>query len=282
MNIEKNKTANSASIGALLLDAGKISVTDAERIIALQKQKNLRFGDAAKQLGLINEDDIQKVLSTQFDFPYLDGSEENFSRDLVAAYQPFSTQVEAFRAIRGQIILRCHDTHKTIPLVSYGREEGKSFMAANLAIVFSQLGEKTLLIDADLRHPNQHNLFKLKNDYGLSDILAGRISTDVIHKIPAFRDLSVLTAGTTPPNPIELLSRGFKNCLKELQPQFDVILIDTSACELGIDAQTVSGYAGKALLLARQDHTKINELQSIKEDFLESGSQCIGSIILNF
>ena len=89
MSNEITKIENTASMGALLLDAGKISASDAERIIALQKQKGMLFGDAAKALGLINDDDIQKALSYQFDFPFLTASEENFSQELVAAYQPY-------------------------------------------------------------------------------------------------------------------------------------------------------------------------------------------------
>ncbi|HEY8097249.1 MAG TPA: chain length determinant protein tyrosine kinase EpsG, partial [Methylobacter sp.] len=227
---ELTKTENTASIGtsmgALLLDAGKINASDAERIIILQKQKGMQFGDAAKALGLINDGDIQKALSHQFDFPFLTASEEHFSRELVAAYQPFSAQVEALRAVRGQLMLRWFiDVHKTLAVVSPSRGEGRSYMAANLAIVFSQLGERTLLIDADLRHSRQQALFKLQGGYGLSDVLAGRSDLTAVTRIPAFRDLSILPAGTVPPNPVELISRGLKNCLQQLQTQFDVILI---------------------------------------------------------
>ncbi|MGZ5059665.1 MAG: chain length determinant protein tyrosine kinase EpsG, partial [Methylobacter sp.] len=176
-----NKLKNTASMGALLLDAGKLSTRDVERIVELQKQKAMLFGDAAKLLGLINDDDIQKALSYQFDFPFLATSEESFSQELVAAYQPMSLQVEALRAVRGQLMLRWFtNVHKTLTLVSLSRGEGRSLMAANLAIVFSQLGERTLLIDADLRQPRQHTLFKLQSVYGLSDVLAGRADLTVI------------------------------------------------------------------------------------------------------
>jgi protein-tyrosine kinase len=277
------KLQNSASMGALLLDAGKISPRDAERIIALQKQKGMLFGDAAKALGLVNDDDIQRALSYQFDFPFLSESEENFSHELIAAYQPMSTQVEALRAVRGQLMLRWFsNVHRTLTLISLSRGEGRSLMAANLAIVFSQLGERTLLIDADLRQPRQHSLFKLQSMYGLSDVLAGRADLTVITRIPAFRDLSVLPAGTIPPNPVELISRGLKKCLHELQTQFDVILIDTPPAEQAIDAQIVASNCGGSLLVVRQHKTRMNDLQLLKDALHDTGSQCLGVVLTDF
>ncbi len=283
MSNKMTKIENTASMGALLLDTGKISARDAERIIALQKQKGLLFGDAAKMLGLVDDDDIQKALSYQFDFPFLTASDESFSHELVAAYQPMSLQVEALRAVRGQLMLRWfNNVHKTLTLVSLSRGEGRSLMAANLAIVFSQLGERTLLIDADLRQPRQHALFKLQSAYGLSDVLAGRADLTVITRIPAFRDLSILPAGTVPPNPVELISRGLKKCLKELQTQFDVILIDTPSAEQAIDAQIIASNCGGALLVVRQHKTKTNDLQLLKEALHDTGSQCLGVVLTDF
>ncbi|MDI1292155.1 MAG: chain length determinant protein tyrosine kinase EpsG [Methylobacter sp.] len=277
------KTESPISMGALFLDAGKISVGDAERIIVLQKQKGIRFGEAAKALGLITDDDIQEALSQQFDFPFLAASEENFSRELIAAYQPFSAQVEALRALRGQLMLRWFlDAHKTLALVSPRQGEGRSNIAANLAIVFSQLGERTLLIDADLRQPQQHALFKLHNVYGLSDVLAGRADLTGVTRIPGFRDLSVLPAGTVPPNPVELISRGLKTCLHQLRSQFDVILIDTPSAEQGIDAQIIASHCGGALLVARQHKTRLNDLQLLKEALQDTGSQCVGAVLTDF
>lgn len=274
---------NPVSIGALLLDDGKISPSDAERIIALQKQKGLLFGDAAKELGLINDDDIQKALANQFDYPILTSLDENFSRELVAAYQPYSAEVEALRAVRGQLMLRWfNENQKTLALVSPSQGEGRSHLAANLAVVFSQLGERTLLIDADLRQPRQHKLFKLQGLYGLSDVLGGRADLSVVTQIPSFRDLSILPAGTIAPNPVELISRDFKNCLQQLQTHFDVILIDTPPADQGMDAQIITSYCGGALLLARQHQTRLHDLNQLKQDLFETGSQCLGAVITNF
>ena len=280
---EITKSESTASIGALLLEAGKITEGDAERIVALQKHNNMRFGDAAKSLGLINDDDIQKALSHQFDFPFLFENEEHFSQELIAAYQPFSKQVCALQSMREQLMLRWFsDAHKTLALVSPNRCEGRSFIAANLAIVFSQLGKRTLLIDADLRQPKQHTLFKLQDCYGLSDLLAGRADLTVITQLEAFRNLSILPAGTVLPNPTEWISRSLRNCLLQLQKQFDVILIDTPSADQGMDAQIISSLAGGSILVVRQNKTQLNSLQLLKEAIQDTGGNCLGAVLNEF
>jgi protein-tyrosine kinase len=277
------KSEYPASIGAMLLAAGKISAEDVERIIAFQKQKGISFGQAAKTLGLITDDDIQSILSQQFDFPILTSSQDRFSTDLVAAYQPYNEQVEALRIVREQLMLRWFiEGHKYLAVVSPSRGEGRSYVAANLAIVFSQLGERTLLIDADLRQPRQHDLFKFQNSYGLSDLLAGRTDLSVITKIPVFHGLSVLPAGTIPPNPVELIRKGLKNCLQQLQTMFDVILIDTPSAEQGMDAQIIALSCGAALIVARQDKTRFQDLKSLREALYTSGSQYHCAVLTNF
>ena len=99
------------SIGAILMDAGLLRPEDAERILLLQRQENLRFGEAAVRLGLLTEADIQFGLARQFSFPYLRSNpdKKSISEEVVAAYQPFSPMVEQMRAIRSQIMLRWID-----------------------------------------------------------------------------------------------------------------------------------------------------------------------------
>ena len=170
-------TGSGRAIGAILIDAGRLSPDGAERILRAQRDGGLRFGDAAISLGLLKESDIQFALSRQFDYPFLQPGESSVSDEVVAAYRPFTHQVEELRALRSQLMLRWFDAEaerKTLAIVSPERGEGRSFIAANLAVVFSQLGERTLLIDADMRNPRQHTMFAVSNRLGLSETLAGR------------------------------------------------------------------------------------------------------------
>src|SRR5450830_853253 len=95
-----------ANMGLMLVEQGKMTPDEVESVRRLQKAEGLRFGEAAQRLGLITEADIQQVLARQFDYPYLQAGQGNYSPRLLAAYQPFSPQVEALRAIRSQLMLR--------------------------------------------------------------------------------------------------------------------------------------------------------------------------------
>lgn len=272
------------SIGHMLLDMGKITPVEAERVLRLQKESGMRFGDAALKLGLITEADIQLVLAQQFDYPYLLPGQGNHPPELVVAYQPFGEQVEVFRAVRSQLMLRWFTSgRKALAIVGYNLDNGVSLFTANLAVVFSQLGERTLLIDANLRYPQQHEIFNLKNKQGLSDVLADRANvSEVIAKIDSFVDLSVIPAGTLPPNPLEILNRStFDKLNDQLANQFDVILYDTLAFSSGVDALAIAARTGGVLVVARKDNTHLNDLNIMNEHLKRCGTEIIGSILMD-
>lgn len=252
----------------------------------MQREKSLRFGDAGIQLGLLTQTDVEFALSRQFDYPYLLRGESAVSEDLVAAYAPFSSQVEALRALRGQLMLHWFDSnpaHKALAIVSADRNEGRSFIAANLAVVFSQLGEQTLLIDADMRNPCQHTLFCLDNGVGLSAVLSGRGGHDAIQRIPALRDLSVLPAGAVPPNPAELLSRPpFPRLLHDLVAQFDIIIFDTPAASESAATLTIAVRASAALIVARKNATRISQVRGIANSLADAKAIVVGTVLNEF
>ncbi|MES2349835.1 MAG: chain length determinant protein tyrosine kinase EpsG [Pseudomonadota bacterium] len=273
-----------SSIGGLLLESGKITPENAERVLRMQRELGIRFGEAAQRLGLITEADIQHVLARQFDYPYLLENEGKFSHQLVAAYQPFSVQVETLRAIRSQLILRWFQTgRKSLAILSINPEDNAALFCANLAIVFSQLGEHTLLVDANLRAPRQSELFDLKAQQGLSDMLAGRAEASSAAKIDSFVDLSVLPAGTLPPNPQELLNRPAFGALNmQLENRYDVVLYDTPALSLGSESLAIAARAGGALLLARKNKTPLADLNAVTTQLTSTGVQVVGSVLVDF
>ena len=273
-----------SSIGGLLLESGKITPENAERVLRMQKELGIRFGEAAQRLGLITEADIQQVLALQFDYPYLQAGEGNFSKKLVAAYDPFSPQMEQLRAVRSQLMLRWFARgHKSLAVVGVNSGDGASLFAANLAVVFSQLGERTLLVDANMRRPAQQEIFDLKGRQGLSDILAGRAQTDVVAKIDSFVSLSVLAGGTLPPNPQELLSRpAFQALNTELGLQHDVVLYDTAPFSAGADANAVGIRTGGVLLVARKNQTLLADMASVTDQMQQLGIQVVGAVLVDF
>ncbi len=272
-------------IGHILRESGRLSTLDAERVLHFQRETGLRFGEAALQLGLISEEDIRRAISEQFDYRYLKPGQGNFSAKLIAAYQPFSAQMEVFRAIRSQLMLRWHgEGNKILAVTSPGRGEGRSYTVSNLAVVFSQLGQRTLLIDADLRHPCQHEIFALgRTGLGLSDLLVGRSGTECIRRIEEFADLSVLPAGTLPPNPSELLSRGaFDGVLRDFASTYDIVLLDTPGGVASSDAQTVAARAGACLLIARKHVTPFSEADFFRQMLTAVGCRIVGAVLNEF
>jgi len=274
------------SIGAVLIDAGRLRIQDAESILRLQREKNLRFGDAAIQLGLLTQADIDYALSCQFDFPYLLRGQSAVSEEVIAAYTPFAPQVEALRALRSQLVLRWFDAapaNNALAILSAERKEGRSFVAANLAVVFSQLGERTLLIDADLRNPCQHRLFGIDNRMGLSGVLAGRAGPEAVQRIPSLANLSVLPAGALPPNPQELLARPpFPQLLQQLAPQLDVIILDTPAASGTADAQAIVVRAGAALVVARKNSARSWRVQGVSDKVAQAKATIVGAVLNDY
>lgn len=271
-----------SNIGRILQDLGKINAEEAERILLLQKREGLRFGDAARKLRLVSEADILQALAIQFDYPYLAPEKGNLSKELYAAYEPFSPRVEALRALRSQLVLRWfRGGNKALAVVSANPGEGCNTLAANLAIVFSQLGEQTLLIDANLRRPTQHTMFNLRETRGLSDILIGRASVELISEIDELANLSVLGAGTIPPNPQELLNRkSFTELINLAQDIYDVVIVDTAPAVRAADAQIVATQCRGALLVSRMNDTPLADVANVGDQLLVSDVHLVAAIVL--
>jgi protein-tyrosine kinase len=282
----KNPAEPDRSIGAILVNVGRLSVPDAETVMRYQLERKVRFGDAAIALGILTPADIEFALSRQFEYPYLLRGESAISEDLVAAYEPFTERVEVLRAMRNQLMWRWFETapdRRALAVTSSARGDGRSFVAANLAVVFSQQGQRTLLIDADMRNPRQHQLFNLENRAGLSSILSSRNGTESVQRVPSLLDLSVLTAGAPPPNPLELLGRPiFGQMLFELSQQFDVILIDTPSGTDCSDAQTVAVRAGAALIVTRQNESRVNKVRDLMGSLTEARVHLVGTVLNDF
>jgi receptor protein-tyrosine kinase len=274
------------SIGEILVASGRLRAEDAALVMARQRQHKQPFGDAAIALKLVSRADVDYALSRQFDYAYLQERDQTLSTQLVAAYQPFSRVGENLRAVRSQIMLRWFSSnplHKVLAVVSPNKGDGRSFIAANLAVVFSQQGERTLLIDADLRAPagqGQAALFKLGYGLGLSSILAGRAGLEIARPVPGLPGLSVLPAGAIPPNPQELLGRlAFMQMLSAASQEFDVVLIDTPSGANFADADIVSSRAGAALMVARKDQSATPGIKQLAQRLQQCDVAVLGSVL---
>lgn len=272
------------AIGEILVRTEKLTLTDVERISNYQKEHGMLFGEAAQSLGLISEADVRKGLAKQYNFSVVESENTSYPFELVAAYQPDSEQVEVMRSVRSDLLLRWFNKgHKSIVIASINPGDGNSFFTANLGLVFSQIGKRTLLMDANLRNPRLHEIFGLSAKQGLSDLLSGRAATESIEDVTNFPDLHVLPAGAKSPNAQELLSHArVEEIHKNVVNRFDVTLIDASSLKVGADALLMAEKADGLLLLIRKNKTKMSDIEAVGRQLSRYSVELVGSVLVDF
>ena len=176
------------------------------------------------------------------------------------------------------------DEHKGRKVLAVGAPRtgtGASTVAANLAVSFAQLGERTLLLDANFRNPAQHQLFGMSAETGLADVLLGRTSVDKsIVSIAQLNGLAVLCAGPVPPNPHELLSSRAMQYLLELAREiYDVVIIDAPPALEYADAQMIASRAGGYVLVTRRHRTRMADVTAVQERLEPAGATLLGAIV---
>ena len=274
------------SIGSIIAETRNLSADQVEKILQHQKDKHIRFGEAAVALGYASNDDVLFALSQQFHYPYAAEDRRKISPELVALNQPFGVQAESVRAIRSQIMMRLFNEgqdRRAIAVVSPDSGDGKTFFAANLAVTLAQLGGRTLLVDADMRGPRQHLVFDVDNQAGLSGILSGRAEAKVIRQVAGVPSLFVLPVGITPPNPLELVERpAFGLLVRELLSKFDHVVVDTPAAVYGSDSAVIAARCGAALVVARKNRVRVTALQDLVANLGETPAKVVGAIYNEF
>lgn len=271
-------------IGGILMRHNKLTPEKIARIVVEQKGLGLPFGEVAILLGMIKEADLQRALSDQFGYLIAnDINNTSLSNKLVVVHAPHSDEAENFRRLRTQLLHNWFNRQqhkKFLAVASSCRGDGRSFVASNLAVSFAQLGKRTLLIDANLRHPQLHELFNIANNVGLSSLLNRMVGPEAIHQVSAWRHLAVLPAGPTPPNPQELLSRWtFPELIKAVTTEFDIVLVDTPAYSQSAEVQTIAGEAASALIVVRPGHTRQKQYNEIVKSLYWTGAEIVGAVM---
>ena len=272
------------SIGGFIREARNLSDEQVEQILLYQRKNDLKFGEAAVALQLASGEDVRRALSFQFDYPYGEARVRSLSAELVVAAAPFSPAAEAFRDLRSKLLGNGPvegEARRALAVVSPDQGDGKTFVAANLAIAFSQLGLRTLIVDADLRSPRVHKVFEVPDRVGLSNVLAGLTHQDFIYDVPGLPCLYVLPAGIEPPNPNELIAKpGFTLLLRDLLQRFDQVIVDTPAASLGADARITAMKAGSCLVVSRRHGTKVKSLKALL-DAVDKSPTALAGVMLN-
>jgi capsular exopolysaccharide synthesis family protein len=188
---------------------------------------------------------------------------------------------EAFRGLRTNILFsNVEEGSRTLVVTSTGPSEGKTMVASNLAVGMAQAGQRVLLIDADMRRPRSHEVFSLKVDPGLSNLLVGAAKASEVVQRSAVPGLWVLPAGKTPPNPAELIgSKRFAELLNSLKEHFDLIVIDTPPVMAVTDAAIAAHRAHGVLFVIAADQTSRHAAQQALDQLEHARARFVGAVL---
>ena len=201
---------------------------------------------------------------------------------LVVHLKPKSPISEAYRTLRTNILFTTPERPKKVMMItSSGPKEGKSTTVANLAITFAQMGNKTLLIDADLRRPILHKLFALDRKVGLTNILVGRSTLEeAVRPMEELPHLDLLSCGIIPPNPAELLAaEQMKELLEYAKTKYAMVLIDTPPTIAVTDASILASLVDGVLLVIRSGVTEKEAIRRAYDQLHKVNAPVMGAVL---
>lgn len=193
---------------------------------------------------------------------------------------PHSISAESYKSIRTSLKYSSVDkTIKTIVITSSVPGEGKSTIAGNLALCLSESGNKVLIIDCDLRRPSLHKKFRLSNLKGITDCLIDK--DNLKESIQEFTsELSVISSGTIPPNPAEILgSKTFERFLKNIGIIYDYIILDTPPLLAVTDASILAGKADATIIVVKYGKTREKDINLAYKELKKVNANVVGSIL---
>ncbi|MBR3848823.1 MAG: CpsD/CapB family tyrosine-protein kinase [Oscillospiraceae bacterium] len=199
-------------------------------------------------------------------------------RSLLSEESHFSV-VEAYKKMRTNFLFMLGNDKKVVAFTSTIANEGKTTNCLNLAISFTKVGKKVVVIDVDMRKPQVHNYLDVPLAPGLSDVL-GKFVSDVPVKKTAYENLDVIPAGTLPPAPPELLmTREFENLLAYLKEKYDYIFIDTPPVHLVTDLAVFASKIDGVVFVVREKTVPVSVLSKSIEDLENVGGKVLGFIL---
>jgi capsular exopolysaccharide synthesis family protein len=205
---------------------------------------------------------------------------------LAYARDPGSIRSEKIRSLRTDLIMRLgtHQGAAAFAIVGSRPGEGRTQLCGELALAFAQLAGKTLLVDGDLRNPRLSKLFLgASSEGGLADVLLGKTHTMPLHRVVGPQHLALLTAGTPPANPVDLLSGAqFERLVKDWSRTYDYVLIDTPPTSLYSDGMIIANAVRNVMLVTRQNRTSYAEVTELRRRLDATQAQIMGAVLNDF
>jgi len=275
----------STRIGELLVELGQLTPKEVRNILRRQRSGEFEpFGRIAKHLGLSSKKEIKRALAIQKQRSGPLNPQSCWeNKQIVSLNNRDSKSAEAIRTLRSRLMINSDvSPQRPLAIVSPDHGEGRSYVCANLAVAYAQAGRRTLLVDADLRRPSQHNVFGVSNEVGFSSLISKKRGHQEEHPVYNIIDnLYIVPAGPKTSSPQEMLCRDFTGeWLDVVMDFFDVVLIDTPAAENYADAELLAAWAGQALLVTRRHVTRKASIKSLVSR-IQSGDTKIRGIVVN-
>lgn len=301
--MDEDKDLRAELVATLHLDAQAI-----ENVFALMQTTDLGFADAVLQLGFANQEDVDEArirarataqpddaepglietaihkISADRRIVVRHGERVTPGPSLTLVHNPDSERSERLRALRTELLLLNEGARgaNVVPVLSANPGEGRSQLAAEIAISFAQLGRRTLLVDADLRSPRQHALFGSTNEHGLSRSIV-QFEKPVYHPVAGLQHMHLLTSGPVPPNPLELLSDGrFERLFNDWRNNYEFLVLDTPAVSRCADALAVATIAGRVLIASRAQHASFRSNRELLRRLATTQAKTLGAVLNHF
>lgn len=276
-----------APIRDALLRLGLLTDEEAARVSEHQAARGIDFDQAALELGYIGKDELDRTREQLVNSLALQReTRRNVSEELIVLSDPTSPKAESIRLLRTQIVAQhIKPGRRALALVSPAEGVGCTYLTANLAAALSQIGTKTLLVDANLRSPRIDQIFGLDaNSPGLSSYLTLQAARPerVVHA-NVLPNLSIVTAGPPVARPQELLSSArFRDGMNTLLREYDIALFDTPPASTCADALTISAVIGYSIIVARRDLTFVADITVLAQQLASARSSLVGSVLNEF
>lgn len=268
-------------VADILVAHSRINDKDAERARGLMARSGRSFAWSASKLKISNRQDIDIALAIRERSARDDQAAFMLARDLVVLRRPLGRATEQFRLLRTRLATTQAEFRlKGLVIAPAGGNVKASFVAANLAAAFAQLRRKTLVIDADLRQPTLARLFAVAPSPGLAGCLSGAAEFDDVALPAPIEGLWVAGAGESVRDPQPLLAGArLGEILERARSEFDVVIVLTAPFGTVADGQYALAIAKSALIVARKDFTRVEQLKELSTVLRQIGAEAIGSVL---
>jgi protein-tyrosine kinase len=304
--VEESQMESDQEISEALVLLYKLPDEAIESIFEAKKALGLGFHEAALHTGLVTqreldeadelirrhtrhagrgiiEEALRRRPNTR-DLVVWEGEKLHPGKELIIAHDTYHERSETIRSLRTELLMRTNGRRGAgmFALLSPCAGEGRTQLAAELAIAFAQLGSRTLLVDADLRRPRQHALFGADNVIGLAQSLEDG-SPPRLYGIEGVPQMAFLPSGALPSNPLELLSgTRFERMMTEWRRSYEFVVLDTPPVSQFSDALAVASVAGHVVVLGRTNSTSFEVLKELRRKLDTTNAWVVGAVMNNF